>query len=973
MRTLALVVMLLSGAVTAGQPGQPDAELLREIERHFPPAKKWFGMVADLEFERAADGSLTPRYETLKSRFVLKQDPAGQVVMGRLPAFSTGAFSVWLAGHEGFSVRTTEEGAPRRAAELLGGLVVYRDAVAGGDLLYKLTPTHVDEYVYFRTPPSSLRRVFTVELGPGARELRQAGETLELLGPDGAARLRVSAPVARAADGTRRSGTIRVDGNRLIEELDLRGLTAPVLVDPDWTTTGTMTVSHLAHAGWRLDDGAVMGVGGCALAACPVGLVGEACTQVVPNTSVWTAASQTWTSGPTLLTARYSFAAVVLANNELLVAGGCTGSTCSSTTAATERYSKAMNRWVSTGALSSSRARLSGALLPNGDALLPGGCSESACLTEVARYETAANRWTTAAPLPAPRGFATTTTLADGSILLVGGCADPRCATVLADALRYDPQQNQWRPAGMMRTPRAGHSATLLRDGTVFIAGGCQTAKCGPNTTDTTELWHPAQGVFVDGPVMRSTRHHHTATLMENGLLLLAGGTDRIDSARGTAEVYLPFARRLAEMPRMEVPRAYHIAIALESGEVIVGGGCNAATCLPWAEVFNPAGLPVERPLEDGGTVVVDAGAPTDAGTPPVRDAGTSPTTPPDLTPFEVRGGPHPRLFRTGAVACADDATRDLACPVNGWRAQDGDFQPNTHPLLPRANDEVFDEASGLTWQARDDGVERPQAEAQAHCEGLATENAPAGTWRLPSVVELATLINFGRANPAIDQAFPDTSRANYWTATPVANANTMHWSVRFGVGEVMPMMSTNGGPARCVRGALKVQPPSGRVRLAGAFTTTDETVKDEAHGLEWQRADDGVKRSWRDSLDACARLSLAGHTDWHLPNAHELMSLLDYDAVQPTKLDPAFERARAELYWSSSYSANTPGLAWSVGFNYGAVDAVSVQGRALARCVRHLPTPAPPCRCGSDGGALPMLAVALLWAWRRLRKVRTS
>lgn len=972
MRRATWLSLLCSALAHAGAPG-PEGDLLVEIEHHFPAAKKWFGMVKDLEFDRAADGAFTPRYQTLTSTFVLKKDPAGQVVMARLPAFSTGAFGVWLASDETFSVRTREEGAPKRAAELVRGVVLYRDAVAGGDLLYKLTPTHVDEYVYFRAPPASLRRVFTVELGPGARELRQAGETLELLGHDGAARLRVSAPVARAADGTRRTGTIRVDGNRLIEELDLRGLPAPVLVDPDWTTTGTMTVSHLAHAGWRLDNGAVMGVGGCALAACPVGLVGEACTQVVPNTSVWTAASQTWTSGPTLLTPRYSFADVVLANNELLVAGGCTGSSCSSTTAATERYSKAMNRWVSAGSLSSNRARLSGALLPNGDALLPGGCNETACLTEVARYETAANRWTTAAPLPAPRGFATTTALADGSILLIGGCADPRCVTVLADALRYDPQQNQWRPAGMMRTPRAGHTATLLRDGTVFVAGGCQTAKCGPNTTDTTELWHPAQGAFADGPTMRSTRHHHTATLMPSGLLLLAGGTDRIDSARGTAEVYLPFARRLAEMPRMEVPRAYHIAVALESGEVIVGGGCNAATCLPWAEVFNPAGLPSEQPMPDAGPVVTDAGTVVDAGQPPVVvDAGPTPP-PPDLTPFVVTGGPHPRLFRTGAVACADDATRDLACPVNGWRAQDGDFQPNTHPLVPQANDEVRDEASGLTWRARDDAVERTQADAVAHCAALETEGAPAGTWRLPSVIELATLVNLGRANPAIDQAFPDVSRTNYWTSTPVANANTMHWSVRFGVGEVMPMISTNSGPARCVRGALKVQPPEGKVRLAGLLTATDETVKDEAHGLEWQRADDGRKRSWRDSLDACAHLTLAGHDDWHLPNALELMSLLEYDAAAPTKLDPVFERARAELYWSSSYSANTPGLAWAVGFNYGAVDAVSVQGRALARCVRHLPAPTPPCRCGTDGGALPLLAVALLGAWRRLRKVRKT
>lgn len=963
-RAVGWVLVLVASVARAEAPG----DLLEEIQQHFPAAKKWFGMVQDLQFERAADGSLTPRFETLTSSFVLPKDPAGQVVLARLPAQSTGGLSVWIAGDADLSARTIEESVTKRPAEVLRGVVIYRGAVLGGDLLYKLTPTHVDEYVYFADPPKSLRRVFSVELGRGATALRQASDTVELIGRDGSARLRLSAPVARAANGARRKATIRVDGTRLIEELDLSGLPAPILVDPDWTTTGTMTVSHLANAGWRMESGAVMAVGGCALAACPVGLIGEACSQVVVNTSIWTAATQTWTSGPTLTTGRYSFADVVLPGNELLVAGGCTGSNCVSTTATAERYSKAMQRFVSAGTLSSPRARVTAALLPNGDALLPGGCDELRCLTEVARYDTAGNRWTTVAPLPRPRGFATTTALADGSILVIGGCSDPRCATVLSDALRYDPQLDQWRPAGMMRAPRAGHSATLLADGSVFVAGGCQRANCVDSTLDTTEFWGPTLTAgFSDGPTMRSPRHHHTATLMNAGLVLLAGGTDRVDSTRGTAEVYLPFARRLAEMPRMDMPRAYHIAISLQSGEVLVAGGCNAATCLPWAEVFNPAGLPIERPLPDGG-VSTDAGL-VDGGAPITPTDAGRPTEPIDRSPFTATGGPHPKLFRTGAVTCADDEARDRPCPVAGWRAQDADYQPNTHPRVPQANDEVLDPVSGLTWQARDDAKERTQAEAIDFCAGLETEGAPAGTWRLPTVIELVTLVDLGRANPAIDQAFPDVSRLNYWSSTAVATGSTMGWSVRFGVGEVMPMVSTNRGPAKCVRGALKLATPEGTLRLAGPLVAVKETVRDEANGLEWQREDDGFKRKWRDSLDVCAKLELAGHHDWHLPNALELVSLLDYAATSPSKLDPAFVNPRPELYWSSTPSENTPGLAWGVGFNFGAVDAVSVDGRALARCVRHLPAPST-CRCGSDaGGAVIAVGTLLLSLRRRTRR----
>ena len=104
-------------------------------------------------------------------------------------------------------------------------------------------------------------------------------------------------------------------------------------------------------------------------------------------------------------------------------------------------------------------------------------------------------------------------------------------------------------------------------------------------------------------------------------------------------------------------------------------------------------------------------------------------------------------------------------------------------------------------------------------------------------------------------------------------------------------------------------------------------------------------------------------------------MSLLDYGTTEPTKIDPLFESARPELYWSSSFSQNTDGLAWAVGFNLGAVDAVSMNGRAFARCVRHLPSAPPPCRCGTGAGGAAswgVLAFLVLLRRARLRKQET-
>ncbi|HEV3194070.1 MAG TPA: hypothetical protein VGY54_26370, partial [Polyangiaceae bacterium] len=186
--------------------------LLSEIQTHFHGTRKWFGMVSDLRLDRAADGTVIPRYEMLQSKFVLRHDAAGQTLSARLPAQAGDAHIVEFDGISGFSVRTKEVGIHPVPAEIHQGVVVYRAAVAGGDLLYKLTPTHVDEYIYLRDPPAHLRRELEFDTGSAVWALREADTMIEVLGKDGIARLRLSAPLARAEDGQRRRGTAHIVG-----------------------------------------------------------------------------------------------------------------------------------------------------------------------------------------------------------------------------------------------------------------------------------------------------------------------------------------------------------------------------------------------------------------------------------------------------------------------------------------------------------------------------------------------------------------------------------------------------------------------------------------------------------------------------------------------------------------------------------------------------------------------------------------
>jgi hypothetical protein len=948
----------------AAPPARAEGDsLLLEIQTHFHATRKWFGMVSDLGLDRSVDGSLTPRFETLRSKFVLLHDAAGQTLSPRLPASASGAHVVSFDRVEGFTIRTEELGVLPVPAEVRGGLVVYRGAVAGGDLIYKLTPTHVDEYLYLRAPPAHLRREFEFDTGAAVWKLREAGTTIEALGKDGNARLRLSAPLARGADGTRRRGTAHVEGRRLILDVDLTGLRAPILVDPDWSTTGTMTVAHWGDTGWRRPDGRVMAVGGCALTACPTSFANSACGQVLASSDLWDPDSGTWTSAPAMLTARGAFAGIPLVSGDMLVAGGCTSTncaqanstgaciatSCTQVTALAERFSSASGEWIAAGALGTARSNPMGAGIAGGDAIVAGGCDVATCTTDTERWISATNSWTPRAPMTTARGNATATVLADGRVLLVGGCADPACATILDDATVYDPVADAWADAGVMASPRAGHTATLLDDGSVLVAGGCADGACA-TVLSAAEIWTTsgAGGAFSLAPSMAGTRHHHTATLLENGEVLAAGGANGSGATVPTSEVYLPVARQWIQTTAMLQSRAYHIGVGLSDGRVVVAGGCNPQTCIPFAEIFSPASLPPDGDAgilyDGGGTEEVDA-----------SDGAVLPAPP--------AASPHPPLYRDGVVACATDTTQGLRCPVAGWELQDGDFQPNM-PSFTGGGEMVTDKTTGLVWQAYGDGKLYDQASAAAYCAGLAPNVPPAGAFRLPSVVELMTIVDYGRSGPATAPQFTGTQSTNYWTSTPTLGMQKLAWTVKFDAGEVIPLLVDTPLPVRCVNGTSSILGSGGvGLRKAGPLQVTGETVVDTTTRLEWQRSDDGTKRNWKDALSYCAQLSLAGKTGWHLANISELSGIVEFDQLNAGVVtDPAFQNTKADLYWSSTLNQGAPTLSWSVTFNLGVMDGVSVSGPGYARCVRHLDEPTTSVPASGGGGCGCTQAVGAGW-----------
>jgi hypothetical protein len=293
-------------------------------------------------------------------------------------------------------------------------------------------------------------------------------------------------------------------------------------------------------------------------------------------------------STPSMNTARSLATATLLPYGEVLIAGGIgSGSTLNST----ERYSG--NTFAASMPLmNSARSGAIATLLPNGKVLIAGGTSDgSTGLSSTELYDLATNTFAPAAATPvmnAGRSWATATLLPNGKVLIAGGAANPSQFGALNTMELYDPVTNTFAAS----TPFMNHArylatATLLPNGKVLIAGGTQDGNYGLSST---ELYDPGTNTFVAStPVMNQARFVATAALLTNGKVLIAGGVSFDVGVLNSTELYDPVANTFAATtPAMNMARYSPTETLLPNGKVLIAGGFNLAAFLNSTELYTP-------------------------------------------------------------------------------------------------------------------------------------------------------------------------------------------------------------------------------------------------------------------------------------------------------------------------------------------------------------------------------------------------
>jgi hypothetical protein len=278
---------------------------------------------------------------------------------------------------------------------------------------------------------------------------------------------------------------------------------------------------------------------------------------------------------------------------------------------------------------------------------------------------------------------------------------------------------------------------------------------------------------------------------------------------------------------------------------------------------------------------------------------------------------------------------------------------PNPASYTDLGNGVVHDNLTCLDW-AKSAGASGDFTANQTYCTGLST--AGFSDWRLPTRVEMASIVDFTKSGDALNTVFGKqpsgyfrTGSAWYETVLGIngnTGANARRWIYNMGSGltsnDYLPASTAS---ALCVRGngtgeavdALAVEPPN-------HYTIGNGEVTDNYTGLIWQQVYSASSMAWSAAAGYCSGLGLNGHT-WRVPSLNELASSVNEAKVSPAVVASAFPNVvscgATTWFWANAQDVGST-YSWGInycdgytGYNSGASGAWNYFTAGYVRCVR--------------------------------------